>query len=50
MNDEISLKQEELRYMRNDSIELEKEMNHLKDEVKKTNKLISDCRVIITFK
>jgi chromosome segregation ATPase len=44
MNDEISLKNEELRYIRNDSIELDKEVLMLKDDTKKLNKSTTDIK------
>lgn len=47
MNDEISLKQEELRYLKNDSIEIEKDMLLIKDELKRFNKQITDVKVSI---
>jgi hypothetical protein len=49
MNNEISLKHEESRYLRNDQIELEKEIMMLKDEVKKANSHNSSLRVNIIF-
>ena len=45
MNDEISLKNEELRYIRNDSLEMDKEILVLRDDIKKINKCNSDLKV-----
>jgi hypothetical protein len=45
MNDEISLKNEELRYIRNDSLEMDKEIIVLRDDIKKINKCNSDLKV-----
>jgi prefoldin subunit 5 len=45
MNDEISLKNEELRYIRNDAMEMDKEILALKDDIKKVNKCNSDLKV-----
>lgn len=45
MNVEISLKNEELRYIRNDSIEMDRGILLLKDEIKKVNKSNSDLKV-----
>lgn len=44
MNDEISLKHEELRYLRNDNIELDKEILGMKDDIKKMNKSCTDSK------
>jgi hypothetical protein len=44
MNDEISLKNEELRYLRNDSIQLDKEILETKEEIKRINKWNSDMK------
>jgi hypothetical protein len=44
MNDEISLKNEELRYLRNDSIQLDKEILETKEEIKRINKCNSDMK------
>jgi len=45
MNDEISIKHEELRYFKNDSLEIEKEIDILKDNIKRLNKSNSDIKV-----
>jgi len=45
MNDVISLKNEELRYIRNDAVEMDKEIMVLKEEIKKVNKCNSDIKV-----
>jgi chromosome segregation ATPase len=44
MNDEISLKNEELRYLRNDSIQLDKEILETKEEIKRVNKCNTDIK------
>lgn len=49
MNDEISLRQEELRYIKNDAIEIEKDTLLIKDDIKRYNKQITDIRVIHRF-
>lgn len=49
MNDDISLKHEELRYLRNDSLEIDKELLTLKDDIKKLNKSNSDLKVSTIF-
>ena len=46
MNDDISLKHEEKRYIKNDTIELEETVAGLKEEIKKINKSSTDLRVI----
>jgi uncharacterized coiled-coil DUF342 family protein len=45
MNDEISLKHEELRYFKNDYLEIGKEINSLKYNIKKLNKSNTDLKV-----
>jgi hypothetical protein len=45
MNDEISIKHEELRYFKNDSLEIEKEIDILKDNIKRFNKSNTDLKV-----
>jgi hypothetical protein len=50
MNDEISLKNEELRYIRNDSLEMDKEIIVLRDDIKKINKCNSDLKVNYSLK
>jgi hypothetical protein len=46
MNWEVSQKNEETRYIKNDAIETDREILLLKDEIKKYNKLNSDVKVI----
>jgi hypothetical protein len=48
MNNEISLRNEELRYIRNDTIEMDKETMVLKDDIKKLNKTNTDLKVYIS--
>ena len=50
MNDEISLRNEELRYIRNDTIELDKETMMIRDDIKKLNKGCTDAKVNCFFK
>jgi uncharacterized coiled-coil DUF342 family protein len=45
MNDEISLNHEELRYFKNDSLDVEKEIKTLNYDIKKLNKSNSDLKV-----
>lgn len=45
MNDEISQKIEELRYLKNDTLDCERQRDLVKEEIKKTNKNISDLNV-----
>jgi hypothetical protein len=49
MNDEISLRNEELRYIRNDTIELDKETMMIRDDIKKLNKGSTDTKVNCFF-
>jgi hypothetical protein len=45
MNIDISQKLEELRFLKNDTIDLDRQRDLIKEEVKKTNKNISDLNV-----
>jgi len=45
MQEEISQKQEELRYLRNDTLDSDRQRDLLKEEIKKTNKNLSDLNV-----
>lgn len=45
MNDEISQKNEELRYIRNETMDAERQRDLIKEDIKKCNKNISDMNV-----
>lgn len=47
MQEEISQKQEELRYIKNDTLDCDRQRDLIKEEIKKSNKNISDLNVII---
>ena len=46
MQEEISQKQEELRYIKNDTLDSDRQRDLIKEEIKKSNKNISDLTVI----
>jgi hypothetical protein len=45
MNQEMAFRMEELKEVRNETVETEKENNLIKEEIKKMNKNISDIKV-----
>jgi len=45
MNDEISQNIEELRYLKNDTLDCDRQRDLVREEIKKTNKNISDLNV-----
>lgn len=45
MNDEISQKIEELRFIKNDTLDCDRQKDLVKEEIKKFNKNISDLNV-----
>jgi hypothetical protein len=49
MNDEISQKNEELRYIKNDTLDCDRQRDLLKEEIKKSNKNVSDLNVIFSL-
>jgi hypothetical protein len=49
MNDEISQKIEELRFLKNDTLDCDRQKDLVKEEIKKFNKNISDLNVNIFF-
>ncbi len=49
MQEEISQQQEELRYIKNDTLDFDRQRDLVKEEIKKSNKNISDLIVFQTY-
>jgi hypothetical protein len=47
MQEEISQKTEELRYIENDTLDCDRQTDLIKEEIKKSNKNVSELNVII---